>query len=81
MTVEENQRLGREAATRRLMLKRARVGKNKIDKLLAKHNLEIEKSENEKRQLQEELEKLNQIILESKRVDIEIEAKKRQSAQ
>ena len=81
LTVAENKRLAREVDKRRLILKRAQDGKRKISKLVEKQNVEIEKSENEKRKLNEELDKLNQIIRESKRVDIEIEAKKRQATQ
>jgi len=77
--VEKNEKLTREVAKRRLMLKRAWDDNRKITELLGKHNVAIERSEKEKQKLNEELEKLNQIILESKQVDIEIEAKKRQA--
>jgi tetratricopeptide (TPR) repeat protein len=79
--VEKNQKLTRELAKRRVMLKRARDDNHRISELLEEHNVAIEKSENEKRKLNEELEKLNQMISESKRVDIEIEAKKRRATQ
>lgn len=79
--VEKNEKLTREVARRRLMLKRAWDDNRKITELLEKHNVAIERSEKEKQKLNEELEKLNQILLESKQVDIEIEAKKRQATQ
>lgn len=79
LTVEENRKLRREVTKRRRLLKHAQDGKDEVSKLLDQHNIEIEQYQNENRRLQDELEKLNQIILESKRVDIEIEAKKRQS--
>ena len=80
-TIEANNKLTREVVKRRRMLKRAWDENRAASKLLKQHNVEIKKSEDEKRRLNEELEKLNQIILESKQVDIEIEAKKRQSTQ
>jgi len=79
--VEENEKLAREVNKRRLMLKRAWDDNRELSRLLEQHNVAIERSENEKRKLNEELEKLNQIILDSKQVDIDIEAKKRQSTQ
>lgn len=77
--VEQNERLMREVVRRRVMLKRTLDDNRAMNELLEKHNLAIERSENEKRRLSEELEKLNQMILESKKVDIEIEEKKRQT--
>lgn len=79
--VEKNRKLTREVAKRTLMLKHAWDDNRRITELLEKHNVAIERSENEKRRLNEELDKLNQMILESKKVDIEIEAKKRQATQ
>lgn len=79
--VEQNERLMREVARRRVMLKRAWDDNREMNELLEKHNLAIARSEKEKRRLSEELEKLNQMILESKKVDIEIEEKKRQTTQ